>query len=220
MTSELFDTKSSEFDEYSNVSDWSLAKFQEIYGSEVTKADIWEYLYGVMHAPDWRDHFRSELQKNLPRVPLAPGGIDVFQQFQLAGRELFELHADYETAPEADLKIELDEGGDYRIHGQMRWQSKTDRSVLEINPKCRLIDIPIEAHAYQISGRSPLEWAVDSLRVKRDTNSGIVDDVNSWRAWLEDPFELVRHLRRLAYIGIRTNEIVNALPPSLPSESL
>ena len=31
-----------------NVTDWCLERFQARYGPQVTKDDIWEYLYGVM----------------------------------------------------------------------------------------------------------------------------------------------------------------------------
>ena len=207
-------------DEFNNVSDWSLKTFQDVYKSkEITKADIWEYLYGVMHAPDWRKKFGIELQKNLPRIPFAPGGIDVFVAFQEAGRELFELHADFEHAQEADIEIELEKGGNYRIDGRMRW-TDSEKTTLEINKGCRLIGIPASAHEYKISGRSPLEWAVDSLFRKVDKKSGIVDDPNRWQKWSDTPFELVRHLKRLAFIGMRTTAIIKSLPPSLPTERI
>ena len=206
-------------DDFNNISDWSLRTFQGVYSSEISKSDIWEYLYGVMHAPDWRAKFKNELQKNLPRIPLVPGGFPAFRAFQEAGNELFILHADFETAPEAELVIELDDDGHYRIEERMSW-ADTKKSVLEINRTCRLVGIPSSAHTYQISGRSPLEWAVDSLRRKFDSDSGIVDDPNSWYRWENDSFELLRHLRQLAFIGIRTSEIVDSLPPSLPSEEI
>ena len=45
-----------------NVTDWCLEQFHERYGDEsITKDDIWEYLYGVMHAPDWRERYRHDL---------------------------------------------------------------------------------------------------------------------------------------------------------------
>ena len=214
MTDTLFESADARDYSDSNVSDWCLEKFQEVYSPDITKTDIWEYLYGVMHAPDWRAKFQVELQKNLPRIPLVPGGFSAFKSFQEAGRELFSLHVNYEAGPEADLKV-VSEGNDFRIHDIMRFRD--DKTVLEVNPTCRIVDIPASVHSYQISGRSPLEWAVDSLRIKKDSKSGIVDDVNGWRAWRDDPYELIRHLLRLAYIGIRSAEIVAALPPSLPS---
>ena len=184
MTDTLFNNVDAHDDNDGNVSDWCLQKFQEVYSSDIAKNDIWEYLYGVMHAPDWRAKFQVELQKNLPRIPIAPGGLSAFKAFQKAGRELFELHVNYETGPEADLEV-ISPEEDFRIHDIMRFRD--DKTVLEVNPTCRIVGIPESAHSYQVSGRSPLEWAVDSLRVKRDAKSGIVDDVNGWKSMERRP---------------------------------
>lgn len=212
-----------------NVTDWCLEQFQDRYGSHVSKDDIWEYLYGVMHAPDWRDRFRHDLQRSLPRLPLAPD----FEAFRAAGRELMELHVGYETCPELPLECLVDgepSEGDadseaYRIHKQMRWgqlsgseargKAGQDRSVLHVNDRCSLIGIPSRCDDYTVSGRSPLDWAIDSLRLKLDKKSGITDDPNRWHLWADEPFELVRHLRRLAHLSMRSAEIIYSLPPSL-----
>ena len=230
-------------DDGHNVTDWCLAEFQGRYGDHVTKDGVFDYLYGVMHAPDWRERYRHDLQRNLPRVPLA----DDFEAFRVAGRELMGLHIGYESAPEWPVECQVDgepdEGsgppGAYRIEKRMRWAKaknkakdkkagkkagkksrgarKFDRSVLEINDRCRLVGIPEQAHDYTVSGRTPLEWAIVSLRLKHDKPSGITDDPNGWHAWADDPFELIRHLRRLVYVSVQTARIVAALPPSLPT---
>jgi len=220
-----------------NISDDYLALFQSSYEDDsITKDDIWVYIYGVMHAPDWREKYKHDLQKNLPRIPLAAD----FRAFCVAGRELMDLHVGYETCPEqkgvvceVDGLVVDDEGQPtdvipgtasqpeaeaWRIIDRMRWGTpgnSNDRSTLRVNDRCTLSNIPPEAHKYKVSGRSPLEWAVDSLRRKEDKDSGIVDDPNGWEAWKDDPFELIRHLRRLAYVGVRSSEIIAALPPSL-----
>ena len=80
------------------------------------------------------------------------------------------------------------------------------------------MDIPKEAHDYTVSGRSPLQWAIDSLRVKHDRKSGITDDPNGWHVWADEPFNLIRHLRRLVSVAVQTTRMVNSLPPSLPLE--
>ena len=210
-----------------NVTDWCLARFQSHYGDDtISKDDIWEYLYGVMHAPDWRGRYRHDLQRNLPRVPLAAD----FEAFRVAGRALMDLHVNYEVVEEWPVTCEVDGRADegdadpaaYRIDGRMRWAGKgreQDRSVLEINHRCRLVDIPDEAHEYTVSGRSPLEWAIDSLKRKHDKPSGIVDDPNGWHTWADEPFNLVRHLRRLVRVSVETARIVKALPPSLTDET-
>ena len=206
-----------------NVTDWALEQFRAHYRDEsLSKDDIWEYIYGVMHAPDWRARYAADLKRQLPRVPFAPD----FEAFRAAGRSLMDLHLSYESCPElvtVSCIVDNEESvGDaapdaYRITDRMRWASKSDRSTLHINDRCRLEEIPDMAHQYQVSGRSPLEWAVDSLQRKVNKQSGIVDDPNAWHVWSEDgsAFELVRHLRRLAYVGVKSAEIISALPPAV-----
>lgn len=207
-----------------NITDWALEKFQAKYGREVTKDRIWEYLYGVMHAPDWRERYRHDLQRNLPNIPLA----DDFEAFRSSGRKLIDLHIGYETVEETPVTClvdgEPDEGqaddDAYRIESRMRWgrhpDGGEDRSVLLVNSRCRLVDIPPEAQSYTVSGRATLQWAIDSLRVKHDKASGITDDPNGWHDWADEPFNLVRHLRRLVTVSVATARIVASLPPSLP----
>ncbi|WP_420613125.1 type ISP restriction/modification enzyme [Candidatus Spongiisocius sp.] len=210
-----------------NITDWCLEQFHSHYGDKaITKDDIWEYLYGVMHAPDWRERYRHDLQRNLPRVPFAPA----FEAFRAAGQRLMDLHVDYETVPEWPLECLVDghpDEGDsdpdaYRItrNKKMRWgksedSNTDDRTVFMINDRCKLVGIPEEAHQYTVSGRTPLDWAIDSLRWKTDRPSQIVDDPNGWHAWSDEPFNLIRHLRRLVYVSVETSRIVNGLPPSL-----
>lgn len=215
-------------DDRDNITDWCLEQFRSSYGEGVTKDDIWEYLYGVMHAPDWREKYAHDLQRSLPRVPLA----EDFEAFRAAGRELMDLHVNYENVPEhPDVVCLLDgkpdegssEDAAYRIGERMRWgrnpetKKRDDLTTLEVNARCQLTSIPLEAHDYTVSGRSPLEWAVDSLRRKVDKPSGIVDDPNGWHRWEHAPFELIRHLRRLAYLGVESARIIGELPPSLPA---
>ena len=64
-----------------------------------------------------------------------------------------------------------------------------------------------------VNGRTPLEWAVDRLHIRRDKESGIVNDPNAWFA--ADPAGLVSHLRRLVHVSVETSRIVDALPPAL-----
>ena len=210
-----------------NITDWCLKQFQDRYGNQITKDDIWEYLYGVMHAPDWREQYRHDLQRNLPRIPLAPD----FEAFRMAGRALMDLHVNYETVDEYPVTCLVDGQPDeghadpaaYRIEKRkMRWakeDNEDNRSVLEINQRCKLIDIPDEAHEYTVSGRTPIEWAFDSLRFKDDEPSGITDDPNGWHIWADEPFNLIRHLRRLIHVSVETARIINDLPQSLPQNS-
>ncbi len=215
-----------------NVTDWCQQVFHQHYGdTSITKDDIWFYLYGVMHAKDWRETYKHDLQRSLPKVPLAAD----FQAFRSAGERLMEIHADYELQPEQEGVVCLvddkpSEGeadaAAYRIAKKMKYgkvdgKARTeDRSVIVINGRCKIVGIPLEAHEYEVSGRSPLKWFMETCRRKIDKNSGIEEDPNGWHEWEadQDAFNLVRRIRQLAWISCETTQVVNSLPPSLTGD--
>ena len=56
-----------------------------------TKEDIFYYIYGILHSPEYRERFAANLKKELPRIPLA----EDFGAFCAAGRALAELDIYY-----------------------------------------------------------------------------------------------------------------------------
>lgn len=95
----LFDEdNSSKYIRRDGVSDFILNRARKQYGKRVTKEDIFYYVYGILHSPDYRQTFSNDLKKMLPRIPL----VDVVQdfwQFSRAGKALAELHIKYESIP-------------------------------------------------------------------------------------------------------------------------
>ena len=68
-----------------NITDWCLNQFRQHYNDpSITKDDIWAYIYGVLHARDWRTRYAHDLRKGLPRIPFAAD----FGAFRDAGQEL------------------------------------------------------------------------------------------------------------------------------------
>ena len=70
----LFD-KNSGADEHGyirrdGVSDYILKEARSKYGGEITKEDIFYYVYGFLHSSDYRKAFANDLKKSLPRLPL------------------------------------------------------------------------------------------------------------------------------------------------------
>ena len=201
-----------------NISDWSLDNFRTHYGdNKITKDDIFDYVYGVLHAPDFRASFPIALSRNLPRVPMAQD----FWSFAKAGAELAELHVGYETCEKYPLELRFEGDGEpqakhYRLdtrgmkHGGKR--PNWDKSVLLINPHLSLHGIPDEAYEYEVNGRTPLGWFIDRYKVKRDKKSGILNDPNEW--W-EKPEDLVSAIRRIVHVSLRTVEIVRGLPSTV-----
>ena len=91
-----------------------------------------------------------------------------------------------------------------------------EKTVLRVNEHVSLRGIPEEAHRYQVNGRTPLEWFIDRYRIKRDRQSGIVNDPNDW---FDDPKELVAAIRRIVYVSVETVRIVEGLPTAFETSS-
>ncbi len=195
-----------------NITDAALKAFRVHYTDEaITKDDIFDYVYGVLHAPAYRKRFANDLSKALPRIPMAPE----FHAFAEAGRDLAILHLGYETCEEYPLEMIATSSGDLQSHHfrlgrrTMHFADKEERTVLIVNEHVRLAGIPPEAHEYVVNGRTPLEWFIDRYRVKTDKRSGIVNDPN---AWFDDPRDLIAAIRRIVHLSVKTVEIVEGLP--------
>ena len=215
----IFDNSSrivDELDRIDNITDTALVAFQHHYeNDDITKDAIFDYVYGVLHAPAYRERFASDLAKSLPRIPMAPD----FDAFAKAGRNLMDLHTGYETCSEYPLEVVVDGSPDtkelFRIGSKkMKW-ADVDRTELIINDHVRLKGIPPTAHGYVVNGRTPLEWFIDRYRVKTDRRSGIVNDPNKW---FSDPRELVSAFKRISYVSVETVRIISGLPVPFPPD--
>ena len=172
-----------------------------------------------LHSPDYRDRYANDLARLLPRIPEV-STTESFRAFSEAGRELLDLHIDYETAAPypLDEQVSLSAPAEpelYRVQ-KMRWGGTTrvpDSSVIVYNDWITLAGIPEEAHAYIVGARSALAWLIDRYRVKRDGDSGIVNDPNDWGAEMGDPRYIIDLVKRVTTISVETMKIVKALPP-------
>jgi predicted helicase len=202
------------------LTDEGLTHFQGAYPNKtINKEDIFYYVYGLLHSPDYRERYADNLTKELPRVPCVKTAAD-FWAFSQAGRDLAELHLNYETAQPYPLTIETDgkrlTDADYRVE-KMRYGKRgkaKDLTILHYNDAITLTGIPLEAYDYVVNGKSALDWVVERQRVKTDKASGIVNDANDWAIETMDnpkyPLELVQ---RVITVSLETMKIVRALPP-------
>ena len=201
-----------------NITDTALRAFRVHYNDNtITKDAIFDYVYGILHAPAYRERFANDLAKELPRVPFAPE----FQAFAAAGNRLAELHLDYENSEEWPLEVVFAQSGEpapehCRVGEHAMRFADDDRSVLIVNDHLRLAGIPAPAHDYQVNGRTPLEWFIDRYRITRDKDSGIVNDPNGW---FEDPRDLIAAIRRIVRISVETAHIVAGLPEPFDESS-
>ena len=196
-----------------NISDTALHTFCEQYHNDtITKDMIFNYVYGVLHAPSYREQFANNLSKEIPRIPFAPD----FHAFAEAGKALAELHLGYETCEQYPLSLVFSHDGEpqphhFRLTEKAMWFAD-DETALIINEHVRLIGIPAEAHRYVVNGRTPLDWFRDRYKIKRDKDSGILNDPNGW---FEHPRDLVTAIKRIVYVSVESTRIIEGLPSQL-----
>jgi predicted helicase len=202
-----------------------LADFQVAYGAKVTKEDIFYYVYGVLHSPEYRRRFASDLKKMLPRLPLTMATAD-FRRFTQVGRDLAHWHLDYETVepwPVKEHHSELlsDPTKDFLVQKmtfarpsaeQKALGEKWDRTVIQYNARITLSGIPPEAYDYIVNGKSAVEWIMERYQVTVDKDSGIRNDPNDWSREHDQPRYILDLLKRVVRVSMETMKIVNALP--------
>lgn len=203
------------------VTDWIHTTARKQYGSEVTKEDIFYYVYGILHSPDYRTAFAADLKKSLPRLPLVDSADD-FWTFSDAGRKLAELHLNYETIePYRGCVVSYAASttkGDsinYRVDKMCfgKIDSKTaDKTTIHYNNSITIENIPLEAYEYVVNGKSAIEWIMERYRIKTDPASGITNDPNDWAKEHNDEKYIFNLLLRIINVSIQTMEIVKALP--------
>lgn len=198
------------------ITDEGLAHFLTAYpGAEISKEDIFYYVYGLLHSPNYRECYADNLSKELPRIPCVKTVAD-FRAFSKAGRTLAELHLNYETVTPYPVKI--DTGGktltdaDYRVE-KLRYGQNKDRTTLHYNGKITLTRIPLEAYDYIVNGKPALDWVVERQCVKPDKDSGIVNDANDWAVdTMENPRYPLELFQRVITVSLETMKIVRSLP--------
>ncbi len=213
--------------------------FQIFYDDDgITAADIFHYVYAVLHHPAYRTRFAENLKRDLPRIPfigIAAGtknaslypltavetmqgdnkpehnpkaSAKLFHEFAEAGKNLAELHVNYESAKE--FKLQRQENKEVKLDWRVEAMKLTkDKASIIYNDFLTLNGIPPEVFDYKLGNRSALEWVIDQYRVAKDDQGNLTSDPNR----LDDEEYIVRLIGQVITVSIETLKIVEALPP-------
>ncbi|MBN8649263.1 MAG: DEAD/DEAH box helicase, partial [Caulobacterales bacterium] len=226
----LFAGDSLGFNRREAITNDGLKHFHNAYPSEtINKEDIFYYVYGLLHSQEYREKYADNLSKQLPRIPCVKSKDD-FWAFVSAGRELGNLHVNYETVEPYAVEIESDpsvvskisDEQFYRVtkmkHGGKR--PNIDKTTVIYNDYITLRNIPIEAYEYVVNGKPAIEWvmerqgvSIDKHNPEKNTGSGIVNDANLYAIeTMQNPAYPVELLQRVITVSMETIRIVNSLP--------
>jgi predicted helicase len=201
------------------ITDEGLRRFRVAYtGEKVSKEDIFYYVYGLLHSPEYRERYADNLGKELPRIPCVPGAVN-FWAFSRAGRALAEQHLNFETAPIYPATIDGGgkplKGADYRVE-RMRFGKigkDKDRTTVLYNERITIKGVPLAAYDYVVNGKPAIEWVMERVAVSTHDASGIVNDPNAYATeTMKNPRYPLELLLRVVTVSVETMKIVGALP--------
>jgi len=193
------------------ISDYIFNLAKQKYSTKITKEDIFYYVYGFLHNEDYKKEFEADLKKLIPRLPLVDD-YRTFKTYSDIGRELADLHLNYENIEKDKVIIvEGEENNNFKVE-KMRFTSKDKKDVIIFNSDIKIKNIPLEAYNYQVNGKSAIEWIMERYAITVDKDSQIENNPNLWCEENKNPRYILDLLLSVISLSVRTNELVKKLP--------
>ena len=138
-------------------------------GQDALPEDIFDYIYGVLHSPNYREKYKEFLKVDFPRIPY-PKNAEEFEHFRNYGHQLRELHLMHNIPASS---VTFPESGNMLVEQTASWED----GKVHINATQYFDNVPREAWEMYIGGYQPAQkWLKD--RKGRKLSS---DDVEHYR---------------------------------------
>ena len=163
----------------------------EGYENVLYPEDIFDYIYGVLHSPHYREKYKEFLKVDFPRIPY-PKNADEFEHFRSCGNALRELHLMH-NVPESPVRFE--QQGSMMVD-YLRWEWNKDDGYsgnVWINDTQCFEGVPSEAWEFYIGGYQPAQkWLKDRKGRKLE-----YDDVEHYRKIIAVLMETTRIMKTI-----------------------
>ena len=192
-----------------NITDWGLKQFQSHYEKgtrpkrRIGKDDIFDYVYGVLHDPVYRETYAINLKREFPRIPFYPD----FWKWAAWGKRLMELHIGYEAVEPWPL-TRIDAG--QKADAKPMLKADKQNGTITLDSATTLSGIPPCAFDYKLGNRSALEWVLDQHKEKKPKDPTIAAKFNTYR-FKDYKEKVVDLITRVTRVSVETMEIVEAM---------
>jgi predicted helicase len=201
-----FENKDNKID---NITQWGLSQFISYYqDTNITKEDIFHYTYAVLHHPEYRKKYELNLKREFPRLPF----YDDFFKWAALGKQLMELHINYETVAPFDLQVidntHLVKDKNYKL--KVKLKADKVNNVIAIDEHTYIHGIPESAWLYKLGNRSALEWVLDQYKEKKYTDKTIAEKFNTYR-FANYKNHVIDLLKRVCTVSLETMKIIEEM---------
>ncbi|SKB14149.1 Adenine specific DNA methyltransferase [Planktothrix sp. PCC 11201] len=189
-----------------NITDWGLTQFQTHYNDKtIKKIDIFHYTYAVLHHPLYRQKYEQNLKRDFPRIPF----FDNFPQWVTWGKQLMELHINYETINPYPL-TRVNSSETEITNPKPKLKADKIKNEIILDTVTSLTDIPKTAWDYRLGNRSALEWILDQYKEKKPKDETIAKQFNNYR-FADYKEQVINLLMRVCTVSIETVKIIQAM---------
>jgi predicted helicase len=190
-----------------NITDWGLNQFQTHYqDNTITKENIFHYTYAVLHHPAYRDKYALNLKREFPRLPF----YEDFPQWVDWGKQLMDLHLNYETVEKYPLK-RIDQKLASNIPNKPKLKADKKAGHILIDVITTLQGVPVETWEYKLGNRSALEWILDQYKEKKPKDKTIAEKFNTYR-FADYKESVIELLQRVCTVSVETVRIIGEMP--------
>ena len=139
-----------------------LAKLTQNLATPPSPIEIFDYVYGVLHDPVYREKYNEFLKRDFPRIPIIENE-EVFRAYVSAGEQLRKLHL-MQIKVTAELTLEPNTAEDLEI-GTVKYKD----GILHLNSNKQIIGIPEDVWSYRIGGYQVIDKWLKSHKGKTMT---------------------------------------------------
>jgi len=190
-----------------NITDWGLNQFRTHYSdSKITKENIFHYTYAILHHPAYRQKYALNLKREFPRLPF----YENFPQWVAWGKQLMDLHLNYETVPKFPLK-RLEKKLAANAQNKPKLKADKDAGRIHLDAITSLEGVPAIAWEYKLGNRSALEWILDQYKEKKPRDKTIAEKFNTYR-FADYKEQVIELLQRVCTVSVETMGIVGEMP--------
>jgi predicted helicase len=178
-------------------------------GRQITRDDIFHYVYGVLHDPVYREKYALNLKRAFPRVPFYPD----FWKWAAWGERLMALHIGYEQVepwPLERLETPDEKAREAGVSPKAVLKVDRDNGIIRLDTETQLSGIPSEAWDYRLGNRSGLDWILDQHKEKTPKDPTIREKFNTYR-FADYKEKVVDLLCRVTRVSVETVAITEAM---------
>lgn len=162
---------------YNAISGYALNLFRRHYkDNAITEEEIFYYIYAILHHKGYLEKYKNSLAKEVPRIGLS----DDFKELSTLGKELAELHLNYESG-EMHTSVKYTTLMNAEIEGYYdveKMTKKGDRIIY--NQNITITKIPQKVFEYVINGKSAIDWVIERYSITTDKDSLIENNPNDY----------------------------------------